>query len=207
MYSSIAEVSDLLKEHSPRHNIKNLDLRKIRYSDGNICNSLSYDSSDISNEDSVKGKYTTGRKFSLGPMIRKLSTRKLSKSDNLAKPSCSQQETKLSNALSRLFGTGNDSLIARHVFGHSYQTDASSWEYLNQDIDDEIINTKNPLKSRNNINNFPKQKPELIHTDSSDSVYEREFDSKTSTLDSLNCYQISQVRNAKISQLCSSFAE
>jgi len=203
IYSSIAEVPDLIKEHSPRHNMSNLDLRRLRYSDGNINNSHRNVNSDIFNEDNAKKKYTRGRKFSLGPMIRKLSTSKLSESDNLAKQSNLQQEKKISNALSRLFG--NDSLISKHVFGHSYQTDSSSWEYLNQDVDDVIINIKNPLTSEKNISNSLKHKPELIHTDSSDSVYESEFDSKTSTLDSLNLYSTNQEKNAYKSQLCTDF--
>jgi len=187
-----ADLPDVINQCSKQQFLKeeyktqnSLELRKLRYSDGGL-NKIKIVSLD---EEIVTRKNSNCKKFSLGPMIRKISNRQLSKSDDVGEQNDSRQERRLSTVMSKLFGNIQDYPLTKHGLKNSNQLNSSSWEYLNKHSEEDIVESKKSVNNkigREKVEGSDlKTKRILPNSYSSDSVYESEDDYTASTVDSV----------------------
>jgi len=157
--------------------VRNLSARKHRNSDSDIR----YSTNRLM--DNVVNKPNSTRKLSLGVMLRKLSSRKISTEKCPREGKHNHvQEKRLSSVIAKLVGGGNPTPFFQG--GFSFQTDSSSWEFLNKDMDERLNLTED-----SGIQNFDhsercEENQNLNATSLEDSVYETEYASGSSTMNS-----------------------
>lgn len=158
--------------------VRNFSARRHRNSDSDIrycANRLT---------DNVVNKPNSTRKISLGVILRKLSGRKLSTDKCLigeGKPN-SVQEKRLSSVIAKLVGGGNPSSFFQG--GFSFQTDSSSWEFLNKATNESVNLTDDSGSWKIGQSESCEDDFDLNMTSPKEGVYETEYTSGSSTMTS-----------------------